>query len=493
MNRRRIVGLLLLACIAVLLVIRGCLPSTRAPETPPAPPRPAFDPTKAFAFAVMSTDRQNVRWLERELNSLLSLAGLPVAPKHADARGFQVQMLYGSTRAELKLIAPDRLVDRRQSLQLTATSRLQIAQELLHGLLTFIGTKSNSDVDTALDFDPAAFEALMQAMDELLGDEARGFTDVGDKVTHAAAIAKLESIAQQHANNPRALGALALGYLSVGGPDHQSLLDLAEQTAQRALTISQSFADTHAALGLVAFRRNQWVSARESFDRALKSNANDLPALEGLACSFANTGQMKQAKIYGERALALQPQNIGAHDCLRHAEISSNTNDARPLKGEQKLNAAVLGATVAILSQDPATAHQLLSSVLSHAEMKSWGAPLLDAAQTPAHISSALRNITEAALDGRIGNSHVLLAGIALRKSDFVFNRLARMRADHEPEPLRVLWLPQASFLRKSPRFEHVVSEADLPGYWHEYGRPDICNREPTVYGCGATEKPPRR
>lgn len=490
MNRRRIVGLLLLACIAVLLAIRGCLPNARAPEPPPAPPRPAFDRSQAFEFAVKSTDQQNVQWLERELTSLLSLAGLPIAPRHAGAQPHQfvVQVLCGSSSAQLQLIAPDQIVDRQQSLKLTAPSRLQIAQQLLTPLLTFIGAKTNSNVDTALDFEPATFDTLTQAMDELLGDASRGFTDVGDKVTHAAAIAKLERIAKQHAKNPRALGALALGYLSVGGPDHQSLLDLAEQTAQRALAISQSFADAHAALGLVAFRRNQWVSARESFDRALNSNSNDLPALEGLACLSANTGQMKEAQSYAERALAIHPQNVGARDCLSYTQ-PSNATEPMPITSAQKLNAAIVSATVAILSRDSATARQWLSSVLASSEMKSWGDPLLDAAQNPARVSSALRDITEDALDGRISSSHVLLAGIALRKSDFVFNRLARLRVEHEPEPLRMLWLPQASFLRKSTRFERVVSDVELPAYWHEYGRPDICDVETAVYGCGTQQK----
>jgi hypothetical protein len=121
--------------------------------------------------------------------------------------------------------------------------------------------------------------------------------------------------------------------------------------------------------------------------------------------------------------------------------------------------------------------------------MRAWGEPLLDAAQHPAHVSNALQRITEAAAEHQIEDSQVLLAALALRKSDFVFNRLARLRAEHEPEPTRILWLPGGAFLRAHSRFERMVAESGLPAYWHEYGRPDICKIEPTIYGCSELGK----
>jgi hypothetical protein len=283
------------------------------------------------------------------------------------------------------------------------------------------------------------------------------------------------------------LSALALGYLSVGGPDHQSLLDLAEQTAQQALSLSQNFADAHAALGLAALRRNQWIAARESLDRAVTLNPNSIAALEGLACMFADTGQLEEAADNARRALALHPQNVGASVCLGFAKLSAAQSES--LTRVQKAKVAVIAATLAMLTKDFVHARELLSKGLPPASMKNWGEPLLDAAQHPAHVSSALQNITQAALEQQIASTDVLLAGTALRKSDFVFNRLARLHAEHEPEPTRILWLPPADFLRSSSRFERVVTEAGLTAYWREYGRPDICKVEPTIYGCGELPK----
>jgi Tfp pilus assembly protein PilF len=484
--------LVLLACIALLLVIRGCLPKHQEVQAPPPPPREVFDKSKPFILSIVDTPESGSAtsaWLARELNTLGSLAGLHIATAQPDeaARLFQLQILYSGRTAQLKLVAPDQIVERQQSISFADPSRLQIAKELTKQLLTFVGTRSNASVDAGLDFDAPSFQALTEAMDEIMGADSRGFTEVGEKLSHAASVSKLERVAKQNARNPRALSALALGYLSVGGPDHQSLLDLAEQRAQEALSIDQDIADAHAALGLAALRRNQWVSARESFDRALTLNPSSLPTLEGLACVFADVGQLHQAAEFAQRALALHPQNVGAQDCLNYARPSATKFES--LTEAQKTNAALVAATIALLNKDYAHARELLAAGLREPAMKSWGESLLDAAQHPAHISRALQNITEAAMDRRIESSQVLLAGLALRKSDFVYNRLARLRAEHEPDPTRILWLAPAGFLRTQARFERVVTEADLPAYWHEYGRPDVCKAEPTVYGCGELTK----
>ncbi|HEU4653021.1 MAG TPA: hypothetical protein VFS47_03495 [Steroidobacteraceae bacterium] len=491
MNRRRIIGLILLACIVILLAIRGCLPSHRAAEPAPPPPRDVFDSTKPFVLRVISGNANDAgheaghdTWLARELKSLLSLAGLQIAASRPDAptRLFELQVLYSGTAAELRLIAPDQVVERQESIAFTDASRLQVTKELLRHLLNVVGHASNRNVELALDFEPANFDALTEAMDEIEGANSRGFTDVGDKVSHAQAVTKLERIARLHPRNPRALGALALAYLSVGGPDHQSLLDLAEKTAQRSLSLNQQFADSHAALGLVAFRRNQWTSARESLDRAIKVDPNSLPALEGLACVLANAGQLRQASAYAKRTLALHRENVGARDCLSYSQ-PLQPQDATQTSA-QKSAAAMVAATVAMLGDDYSSARKLLSAATSASAMRAWGESLLDAAQHPAHISVALQKVTEAALEDRIDSTQVLLSGAALKNSDFVFNRITRLRVEQEPEPVRIVWLPQAAFLRKHPRFERIVSDAELPAYWHEYGRPDICNSEPTVYGC---------
>jgi hypothetical protein len=131
-------------------------------------------------------------------------------------------------------------------------------------------------------------------------------------------------------------------------------------------------------------------------------------------------------------------------------------------------------------------------------EFREWAEPLLQAATDRKRVPDALQSITRAASDRRIDASTEILCGAALRRAEFVFNRMARLQRDHEPVPLRILWMPQTAFLRRHVRFEQIVGAAGLPAFWQEYGTPDTCGAEPQTYGCktrttGAqTHDPPR-
>ena len=97
--------------------------------------------------------------------------------------------------------------------------------------------------------------------------------------------------------------------------------------------------------------------------------------------------------------------------------------------------------------------------------------------------------ITRTADEETIDTETELLLGTALRRPDFVFNRMLRLAKQNEAIPLRLLWLPQTDFLRKQRRFKEVVSAASLTTYWQDHGPPDICANEPKVNGCAAKAK----
>jgi hypothetical protein len=141
-------------------------------------------------------------------------------------------------------------------------------------------------------------------------------------------------------------------------------------------------------------------------------------------------------------------------------------------------------ALTAILAGDVDTARRLLRGTSSDEDFREWAEPLLQAATDRARIPDALQSITRAASDGRIDATTEILCGTALRRAEFVFNRMTRLQRDHEPVPLRMLWMPQTAFLRRHARFEQIVGTAGLPAFWQEYGPPDACKAEPQIYGC---------
>ena len=142
-------------------------------------------------------------------------------------------------------------------------------------------------------------------------------------------------------------------------------------------------------------------------------------------------------------------------------------------------------------------ARRIFRGTTSDEDFREWAEPLLQAATDRARVPDALQSITRAASDGRIDAATEILCGAALRRAEFVFNRMARLQREREPVPLRMLWMPQTAFLRRHARFEQIVGTAGLPAFWQEYGPPDACKAEPKTYGCktrplGKRRKPER-
>jgi hypothetical protein len=289
----------------------------------------------------------------------------------------------------------------------------------------------------------------------------------------------LEALLRSQPKFARAWGALAAGYLSLGGEDETSLTQLAESNAEHALTLDESIADAHATLGLVHMRRSEWVAAREQFERALTLDAHTAAALEGLACLLVDAGRYAEAAPFAAQAVSLQPNNSGARECFAYTLTESKHSTSQPLEQPSPVQ-----ALEAILAGDNVAATELLRKSLSSQDFTRWAEPLLKAADNRRHIPQALQAVTLAASEQQIDPATEILCGTALKQPEFVFNRMSRLQRQGERLPLRVLWMPQTKFLRQHARFEKIVSDAGLPAFWQEQGVADVCAGEPELYGC---------
>jgi tetratricopeptide (TPR) repeat protein len=338
--------------------------------------------------------------------------------------------------------------------------------------------------------EPEAYESFLAGSSALLDSTARGFTQPAHSRALARSVEQLEALTRKFPGFARAQGLLAIAYLGLGGADQASLTQIADTTAKRALALDEELADAHSAMGLARLRRGEWIAARERFQAALGIDANALPALEGLACLLTETGQMTAALPIAEHAIAMQPGNIGARECLTYARIASSASGVAASRSDatsDDLAVARIDALSALLAGDLPTAERLLTGAAG--ADNTWIKPLIRAANSRAAIPEALRAITLAASDRQIDAATEVMCGAALREADFVFNRMSRLQKQREAVPLRILWLPQTAFLRQHRRFEQIVTAVDLGSYWQEQGRPDICEKEPQVYGC--TLRPP--
>ena len=130
-------------------------------------------------------------------------------------------------------------------------------------------------------------------------------------------------------------------------------------------------------------------------------------------------------------------------------------------------------------ANDVPTARRLLHATLSDRNSNSGRIrccaqrKIASAFQRRCGLSLALR------VKRHIDASTEIFAGASLRQADFVLNRISRLQRQREPVPLRVLWMPETSFLRRHALFHDIVDSAGLPAYWQEYGVPDVCEVDP--------------
>jgi tetratricopeptide (TPR) repeat protein len=488
MNRWRILGLVVIALLAASLLAWWLRPAP-APIPPPQPPaREVFHSSKPLRIEVASAQPAGeTAWLDFELRHLLNRGRMRVAAMDDTAKAFTLRVAVDADagNATLALVAPDGVVERQEQLQLPRENRLATVGALAQRLPQFLGAQGGAPDWTTLlgTKDANAYDAYLNDALELLGPGGQGLAGSSAQQS-ARTVERLEMLARQQPQFARARALLAIGYLSLGGQDQASLAQLAKNAAERALAADDEIAEAHAALGLVHMRRADWTAAREQFDRALALDANSAAALEGSGCSLVDAGRYAAARPLIEHAVKLQSRNVGARECLAYLEAGAG----KSASGDEKPPAAVarVQALAAILSNDVETARRMLRGSTSDEDFREWAEPLLQAASDRARIPDALQSITRAASDGRIDATTEILCGAALRRAEFVFNRMARLQRGREPVPLRMLWMPQTAFLRRHVRFEQVVSTAGLPAFWQEYGVPDACNADPKTYGCKA-------
>ena len=352
MNRRRLIGLVIVALLAAWPVLRSCTPDEPEPERAPPPVREAFHaskPIRVQVSAVANADGKtaDVAWLDHELRQLLSRGKMRVAPPASDnavdAFTLQIELTPDATQAKLSLSAPDRVVERQEIVPLASTARLDTLSAIAARLPQFLGvTHASASWTSLIGIDNArAYETFLNGSMELLGPASEGYTRPPAATQRARTVERLESLTRNQPRFARAWGALAIGYLSLGGRDQASLAQLAKASAERALSLDPETANAQAALGLVHLRRNEWVAAREQFDRALTLDASNAPALEGLACLLADVGSYQAARPLAEHASSLQPRKSGAQECLAYASVEAVENTAHGKKAQSSAVARV--------------------------------------------------------------------------------------------------------------------------------------------------------
>jgi len=112
----------------------------------------------------------------------------------------------------------------------------------------------------------------------------------------------------------------------------------AEAASRKALSINESLAEAHTALGFVTYRYHwKWAEAEEHFKKAIALNPNYATAHQWYASYLAAVGRLDEAVVEGKTAHDLEPFSLTIYsDYIRDLYYASRLDEAR--KESLKLN-----------------------------------------------------------------------------------------------------------------------------------------------------------
>ncbi|MET0988214.1 MAG: hypothetical protein ABW034_22675 [Steroidobacteraceae bacterium] len=465
--------------------------AARAPQA--VAPRVAYSPTQPLTFELISGDEEQASasmaaWLRDELSYWFPRAPQLryVAAGTANRpRPFAVQArLVSAQQLQLRLLAPDGFVEREKMLA-TQAAGLPFAVALAQQIPRFLGLNVNWQALIGTS-DADAYAAVVRTREHLRAEPTSVSLDPEQAAQQLVVdIGALERVTKRNKQYARAWSTLALAYSRMEGEDSTSLDSLALAAAERAIALDPKAAEAHAVRGFVQYQRGQWLGAHAQLMQALQLEPASTAALTILACLLVDAGLDGQALPVAEQAVKVAPADTTARECLSYARIGTG----RPVEDSNRsplpFAAARLVATVRILEGNVPAARQSYAEAIAREHRDApWLDALLNAASDRKQSVEALRAITSAASEGHVDATTEVLAGVALKRSDFVFNRLLRLQHANEFAPLRVLWLPQTTNLRKHASFDDVLRASNLATFWARHGKPDVCAKEPRIAAC---------
>ncbi|MES0882958.1 tetratricopeptide repeat-containing sulfotransferase family protein [Roseibium sp. SCP14] len=152
------------------------------------------------------------------------------------------------------------------------------------------------------------------------------------------AIARLQTAARKASKHPQVHQLLGLALMNVGD------LDAAHKSLKKAVSLGPKVADFHAQIGDLYRLKRQPVLARQSFERALKLDAENGYALVGMGQLEITIGKIEEAVEWFERAVAVGKELPSALQCLTMTRTYQDRPDELNLIEDLLKNARELAA-----------------------------------------------------------------------------------------------------------------------------------------------------
>jgi len=301
----------------------------------------------------------------------------------------------------------------------------------------------------------------------------------------------LKELTRLDPNFARAYSRLAALYVLLATSSEESLRFLQDKVAanaRQASVLDPTLAEPYAALGVAL----SWVSGglvaqRQSFERALALDGDDVTTIFWYGLTLQRTGYRERGTTLIDRALEMDPMlpNALRWRGILYFHAGDTANAELLLKRSRDLGMKWADGELAYIANargDTSAAIQLSASGL--------------ATQLPGMPPGS--NVVLA--EGIYGDSDARARALALiddfvSKSDqplpgmitvilFLLGEPAealavqRKRQDlNSNDFLGLLWSPQGKVMRELPEFQPFLRDFGLIALWDQYGPPDLCKK----------------
>jgi TolB-like protein/DNA-binding winged helix-turn-helix (wHTH) protein/Tfp pilus assembly protein PilF len=265
----------------------------------------------------------------------------------------------------------------------------------------------------------------------------------------------------------------------------------AETAARNALQLDPSMGKAHAVLAFISMKRWDWTTADRQFQLAIAISPNDPTTHQWYSEFLSYVGNIDASVTEALRALELDPVSPVINDRLGVTYLWSGEFD---LAAEQFRIAAELGMDRVAIDQAYALlllrsgqineAVSLYEKILGKLGFDTaWVRLVAEATRDPARASEALEAVTMARAQQSIPDAMLFYAAVLLKQPDLAFNTVERL-IENKSLTVEFLFAPEASELRRDPRFAGLLSEVGLDNYWDKYGWPAFCKSQLSTIIC---------
>jgi TolB-like protein/Flp pilus assembly protein TadD len=272
-------------------------------------------------------------------------------------------------------------------------------------------------------------------------------------------------------------------YYERGGEESKRapLIDGAEVAARKALALAPDYAGSYSALAGVDRQRGKWTEAMDLFKQGLARDPDHPELLQNYAFTLRMLGYLKEALIIMDRVTLLEPL-IGLYNRQRAETLLTNGMLEAGLNELQRLDGlngqgrpAVLWLWAALAEQGrfADAADALVRGGPSPRTSGPFAQPLIDAA---AQVMQAAANKTEPPTQLPAFYSELFFAYAYTPMAERMLEWPAISMKKGVYDPLRFVWWPTPSSVRKTDQFKKLVHNAGLVEYWKARGWPDLCH-----------------